>query len=101
MQTNLKIPKSLKDKLKSAAKENHRSMTAELVARLERSFSQNQDEDAGDLSADALVGEGSALYQEISPEELAEVIEHSNRRLIEDLRRRFGIRVKEKQGGEP
>ena len=38
VQTNLKIPKSLKEKLKIAAKENHRSMTAELIARLQESF---------------------------------------------------------------
>ncbi len=38
VQTNLKIPKSLKEKLKIAAKENHRSMTAELIARLQDSF---------------------------------------------------------------
>lgn len=39
VQANLKIPKSLKEKLKSAAKDNHRSMTAEVVARLQESFS--------------------------------------------------------------
>lgn len=38
VQANLKIPKALKDKLKSAAKENHRSMTAEVIARLDESF---------------------------------------------------------------
>ncbi len=38
VQANLKFPKSLKDKLKAAAKENHRSMTAEVVARLESTF---------------------------------------------------------------
>jgi hypothetical protein len=38
VQANLKIPKSLKEKLKIAAKENHRSMTAEVVARLQGSF---------------------------------------------------------------
>lgn len=38
VQANLKIPKSLKEKLKKAAKDNHRSMTAEVVARLQESF---------------------------------------------------------------
>lgn len=38
VQANLKIPKPLKEKLKIAAKENHRSMTAEVVARLQDSF---------------------------------------------------------------
>ena len=38
VQANLKIPKSLKEKLKIAAKENHRSMTAEVIARLQESF---------------------------------------------------------------
>lgn len=41
VQTNLKIPKSLKEKLKTAAKENRRSMTAELVARLESTFEED------------------------------------------------------------
>lgn len=41
VQANLKIPKSLKEKLKEAAKENHRSMTAEVVARLQESFEPN------------------------------------------------------------
>jgi len=38
-QCNLKMPLTLKEKLKAAAKENRRSMTAELVVRLEKTFS--------------------------------------------------------------
>jgi len=38
VQANLRIPASLRDKLKAAAKENRRSMTAEVIARLEESF---------------------------------------------------------------
>lgn len=37
-QVNFRIPPELKEQLESAAKENHRSITAELVARLEQSF---------------------------------------------------------------
>ena len=59
VQANLKFPKSLKDKLKAAAKENHRSMTAEVVARLEESF-------RGTSSADIL--------DKVSPEELADFL---------------------------
>jgi len=82
VQTNLKIPKSLKDKLKAAAKENRRSMTAELIARLESTFEETRlyghklsdevtAEDANDLQArveaveaaiHALLGEGEALH---------------------------------------
>lgn len=40
-QVNFRMPQELKDKLESAAIENHRSITAELVARLENSFCEN------------------------------------------------------------
>jgi len=38
IQTNLRIPLDLKKRLESAAGENHRSMTAEVIARLEQSL---------------------------------------------------------------
>lgn len=37
-QYKLRMPAELRDKLKKAAKENHRSMNAEMVARLQESF---------------------------------------------------------------
>lgn len=37
-QYKLRMPADLRDKLKKAAKENHRSMNAEMVARLQESF---------------------------------------------------------------
>lgn len=37
-QVNFRIPPDLKEQLEQAAKENHRSITAELVARLEETF---------------------------------------------------------------
>jgi len=37
-QVNFRIPPELKEKLETAAKKNHRTITAELVARLENSF---------------------------------------------------------------
>lgn len=39
-QFNLRIPESLRDKVMTAAKENKRSATAEILARLEASFAQ-------------------------------------------------------------
>lgn len=38
VQMNLKVPASLRDKLRDAAAANHRSMTAELIARVTESF---------------------------------------------------------------
>lgn len=38
LQVNFRIPAELKARLEAASKENHRSLTAELVARLEESF---------------------------------------------------------------
>lgn len=41
-QFNLRIPQELKDRLEEAAVANKRSVTAELIARLESSFSDDQ-----------------------------------------------------------
>lgn len=38
-QLNFRIPAELRDKLDAAARENNRSLTGELIARLERTFS--------------------------------------------------------------
>lgn len=38
VQMNLKVPAALRDKLRDAATLNHRSMTAELIARVTDSF---------------------------------------------------------------
>lgn len=40
----LRIPEDLKKKVKEAADKNHRSMTAEIVARLKESFPPDKDE---------------------------------------------------------
>lgn len=40
----LRIPEDLKLKVEEAAKENHRSMTAEIIARLESSFAAGTDD---------------------------------------------------------
>lgn len=45
VQMNLKVPASLRDKLREAADKNHRSMTAELVARVSQSFDDEPMED--------------------------------------------------------
>lgn len=41
-QFNLRIPQALRDKVMAAAKENKRSATAEILARLEESFSEHE-----------------------------------------------------------
>lgn len=40
-QVNFRIPTSLKEKIESSALENNRSITSELVSRLEQSFEQH------------------------------------------------------------
>lgn len=45
-QVNFRIPADLKDKLQQSADENSRSITAELVLRLENSFQQVRDTQA-------------------------------------------------------
>lgn len=42
VQVNFRMPKELKDKLEKAAHESGRSITSELVTRLEQSFAQDQ-----------------------------------------------------------
>ncbi|EXH15139.1 Arc family DNA-binding protein [Acinetobacter sp. 1245593] len=42
-QVNFRIPAELKDKLDNAAKENGRTLTAELILRLEMTFEQDDD----------------------------------------------------------
>ena len=48
-QVNFRIPALLKDKLDNAAKENGRTLTAELILRLEMTF--DQDDQVQDLLA--------------------------------------------------
>jgi predicted DNA-binding protein len=48
-QVNFRIPAELKDKLDNAAKENGRTLTAELILRLEMTF--DQDDKMQDLLA--------------------------------------------------
>ena len=44
-QYKLRLPADLKDKIKAASEENHRSMNAEIVARLENSFTPHKHRD--------------------------------------------------------
>lgn len=46
----LRIPERLKNQVERAASENHRSITAEIVARLERSFMTLQELEKADLA---------------------------------------------------
>lgn len=71
VQANLKIPKSLKEKLKAAAKDNHRSMTAEVVARLEQSF--------GEVRL-------RASFDEMPLETLLALFDHLRDQIIRDAR---------------
>ncbi|MFI8749090.1 Arc family DNA-binding protein [Vreelandella lionensis] len=72
VQANLKIPKSLKEKLKAAAKENHRSMTAEVVARLEQSFKDEQSD---------------ALVDDVPPEQMLKIFDIFRQELEEKIKR--------------
>ncbi|WP_423393288.1 Arc family DNA-binding protein [Burkholderia sp. LMG 21824] len=61
LQTNLRLPADLKAKLKQIADANNRSMNAEVVARLEESFTvessgQPMDDRTMDLFADTVAG---------------------------------------------
>ncbi|MFL9859461.1 Arc family DNA-binding protein [Paraburkholderia madseniana] len=64
IQTNLRLPADLKERLKHAADANKRSTNAEVVARLEESFASSKPADGGaavdehtlDLFADTVAG---------------------------------------------
>lgn len=65
-QFNLRIPELLRDKVMAAAKENKRSATAEILARLEESFTPQPEPAFRGIDKNALiatVGE-SATYSE-------------------------------------
>ncbi|CAN7301175.1 Arc family DNA-binding protein [Phyllobacterium sp. LjRoot231] len=58
----LRIPEELKAKVDKSASDNHRSMTAEIVARLENSFVSNEH---GTLGPNELSGAARVLYEAI------------------------------------
>jgi len=53
-QYKLRMPPELRDKLKSASEENHRSMNAEIVARLQESFDTRLDQNTASALVDSL-----------------------------------------------
>ncbi|MFU9047400.1 Arc family DNA-binding protein [Acinetobacter tibetensis] len=53
-QVNFRMPTELKEKLEEASKANERSLTSELVSRLEESFEQ-KNKNLENLSADELI----------------------------------------------
>lgn len=53
-QLNFRIPAELRDKLEAAAKENNRSLTGELIARLDQSFD-TRDADIAQGTAEAML----------------------------------------------
>jgi uncharacterized membrane-anchored protein YhcB (DUF1043 family) len=83
VQTNLKIPKSLKEKLKIAAKENHRSMTAELIARLQESF----DDESTYTSSAGRPKIDEATRRELLASLMAEIAEERLRQITEERER--------------
>lgn len=71
-QVNFRIPAELKDKLDDAAKENGRTLTAELILRLEMTF--DQDDQVQDLLSRVEDLEDKIKWMEKA---LVEVVEHT------------------------
>lgn len=71
-QINLRIPENLKALVEEAAADNKRSMTAEIIARLEASFTGSGDEAliAALDAARARVAVFSALFDEVNVQDL-------------------------------
>jgi len=66
VQVNFRMPAELKARLEQAAKGNHRSVTAELVARLEESFIPRTMDDIGQDRLKSLNARYSELSEEIN-----------------------------------
>lgn len=64
-QVNFRIPTELKDKIAESAKDNQNSITAELVYRLEKSFSNSQTIDAYDPDLKSLIEDQSKYIQSL------------------------------------
>ncbi|MFK3915761.1 Arc family DNA-binding protein [Psychrobacter sp. NPDC078501] len=64
-QYKLRMPHELKDKIKSSAENKNRSMNADIVARLEQTFKQEESSDMPSASNVLIV---SAMYQTLREE---------------------------------
>lgn len=86
VQANLRIPASLRDKLKAAAKENRRSMTAEVVARLEESFWHRPPTEAYEEMLGNVEGPGEPDYSHENLAMILAVARHSLTHATEAIR---------------
>jgi len=73
----LRMPSALKAKIKSAAKENRHSMNAEIVERLEKSFSE---ESLVRENEDAIRNDLNNLFKELSNKLFLQVEELKNKK---------------------
>lgn len=63
-QFNVRFPAGVRDRIAATAKENGRSMNAEIVARLERSFAEDGNLKSGALDLNGLLSAGMLLAAE-------------------------------------
>nr|WP_163503965.1 Arc family DNA-binding protein [Halomonas socia] len=69
--SQFRLPYPLYEDLKKAADDNHRSLNAEIVARLEQSFADEQ---------------GDAIIDEASPELMLRLFDHARAQLAEEIK---------------
>lgn len=91
--TAIRMPSAIKEKIREVAKENNRSMSAEIVARLEDSFQNEQSAKAAyELGKSGYVDN----YIESRPEEIQRTLMHLYNRVMY-LRTSSGIHGKEER----
>lgn len=71
-QYKLRMPPELRDRLKASSEENYRSMNAEIVARLEQSFKDEQSD---------------ALVDDVPPEQMLKIFDIFREELEEKIKR--------------
>jgi len=85
LQVNFRMPASLKGELEAMAKRNHRSLTAEIVARLERSI--NDPDDMGISDRDRMDPESVFFTDPSSPPSITTKIDKEQ--LLSDSLKEF------------
>jgi hypothetical protein len=60
----IRFPEGLRDRIASAAKDNSRSMNAEIVARIERTFAESERDATIEQTKALLSNEGKALFED-------------------------------------
>lgn len=63
VQVNFRLPQELKDKLEQSAQENGRSITSELIIRLDESFNKKQQSDNLEVKLDQILTEIQSLKE--------------------------------------